>query len=230
MWCVVLQSSTCVDFDARILPTSTADVWKTGVFRPLSAFGVHPVDLPWCKRLQCHSLISNTEDFRHFPPALPYPPGFSWILAELRSESRSPPRRGPPKESLAANRRQLAPSADFRARAGKRGLRRRRRMGVEDASLDSTSGSEPSGGSRSPSAAVLCQDKEEGAGGRLPPRDGRRVKSARGWAGGVPENGMGRRLSTRSADGTPEGAMGDAAILRGSTRSGGSARSTMGAR
>eukprot|EP00903_Cladosiphon_okamuranus_P015272 g14113.t1 len=155
------------------------------------------------------------------------------ILAEIRSESRSPPRRGPPKESFAGL--QPAPSAEFRARVGKGGMGRRRRLGVEDASLDSTSGSEPSDGtrsrSRSPSTAARRQDEEEGAGGRLPPRNGRRVERVSGWAGGAPKNWAGRRLSTRSADDTTEDAFGDAAILRGSTLSGGSARSsTMGAR
>lgn len=150
----------------------------------------------------------------------------SWILAELRSESRSPHRRGPPKASPAAARRQPVPNRENVRTRVRDNSGRPRRLGVQDTSLDSTSGSEPSGRCRSPNA-VLCEERVEGAGGRLPPRDGRRVESE----APVAWSRVGRTLSTRSADGTAEDLLGDAAILRDSTLSGGSLHSsTMGAR
>lgn len=234
------KNSVALMFHARGgLYEEAAVVWKTPrANQPCHAFRVHR---GWLTAVQANSnakqlSILKTQPFGTFPQRYRSSPRIlSWILAELRSESRSPPRRGPPKEPRAVAGRQRAPSADFRARLSKGGPRGRRRLRVDDACPDSTSGSEPStgsrAGSRSPSAAVRRQDHDGGSRGRLPPRNGRRGESTRGWAGGASESGAERRLSTRSADGTAEDVLGDAAVLRGSTLSGGSARSsTMGAR
>ncbi|CBJ30654.1 expressed unknown protein [Ectocarpus siliculosus] len=168
-----------------------------------------------------------------------------WILAELRShsQSRSPSRRRaegqdsrrdpPPTASRPAARQRSLTREDFRARND--GVRRRH-LGVQDASFDSASDSEPSVRCRSlspPPNPGLGEGRAEGAGGRwLPPRDSRRVPCVQGRVGGSPGGwgGTGRGLSTRSADGA-EGPPGDAAVLRGSsTLSGGSANGTMKAR
>ncbi|CAM9136348.1 unnamed protein product [Ectocarpus sp. 13 AM-2016] len=168
-----------------------------------------------------------------------------WILAELRSHSqtRSPTRRRakgqdprrdpPPTASRPAARQRSLTREDFRARNDGG---RERRLGVQDASFDSASDSEPSVRCRSlspPPNPGSGEGRAEGAGGRwLPPRDSRRVPGVQARVGGSPSGwgGTGRGLSTRSADGV-EGPPGDAAGLRGSsTLSGGCANGTMKAR
>lgn len=205
--------------------------------------------------------VSRKDRQTEFSPRVFYLPAvsiFRWILSELRSESNSPTRRpthgvsggtqsrnaANPRSSMnqreqealhaAPRRRSLtrSPSDDFWTRWRSGG--RRRRLGEDALNVSSESESSVCLRSLSPLANVTLHAKEVlcGASGRLPPKDGRRIRrsgdAGAAGGGGTTESRreVVRTFSTRSAE---EG-VGSRGAFGGSTLSAGSTHSTMGAR